>query len=226
LLGTYDLTGKLIRGFEFRRLKRIAGSHPFQKPRKKLRGLYIYGGLLIEHFGHFLLESLSRAWALKAYPQLPVIWQCFPTPKLLTWQIDTFKVLGIEHTRFRLMRRPSKIDTVLLPEAGFGLNEFLHPDQAAALASFPFRAPLSGNRIWLSRSKLPPGTGKVVNEEEIEAKLLARGWQVLHPERVSVAEQLSIISDAETVAGFIGLLFTCSSLASPCERKCDGAPLH
>ena len=42
LLGTYDLTGKLIRGFEFRRLKRIAGSHPFQKPRKKLRGLYIY----------------------------------------------------------------------------------------------------------------------------------------------------------------------------------------
>jgi hypothetical protein len=219
LVGTYSLDGHLIPGFEFRRPKSIAKSPPFQRARSRLRGSYLYGGLLIEHFGHFLIESLSRTWALTAHKQLPVVWQCFPKPKLVKWQIEIFKILGIDHRHFRLISRPSKVDTVILPDAGFILNDFVHPDQAEALAAFPFRAPLSGKRIWLSKSKLPPDKGKVLNEEEIEARLLARGWSILHPERVSVSEQLGILSDAETVAGFAGSAFHLLVLGKEVQTK-------
>jgi hypothetical protein len=35
----------------------------------------IYAGTLYFHFGHFLLESLARAWYAHRYPDVPFVWR-------------------------------------------------------------------------------------------------------------------------------------------------------
>src|SRR5690554_364906 len=47
----------------------------------------IYGGVLFEHFGHFLLESLARVWAFtELNPDLPILWHTHkPTGNILNY---------------------------------------------------------------------------------------------------------------------------------------------
>ncbi len=45
-------------------------------------GRFIYGGLLMDHFGHFLLGAMSRLWFIRAHPELPVLWHTIALPVL------------------------------------------------------------------------------------------------------------------------------------------------
>lgn len=37
-----------------------------------LEATAVYGGILLPHFGHFLLETLARYWFLRHVPDLPI----------------------------------------------------------------------------------------------------------------------------------------------------------
>ncbi|MBQ9478372.1 MAG: glycosyltransferase family 61 protein, partial [Selenomonadaceae bacterium] len=67
--------------------------------------------------------------------------------------------------------------------------------------------------IYLSRSKLPPGAiGKgrgflyQFNEQYFEKFFASKGYQVIFPETLSVAEQVSLISNADEIASSLGTL--------------------
>lgn len=61
-----------------------------------------------------------------------------------------------------------------------------------------------GNRLYLSRSRLPAGTRRIRDEAGLEEELERLGWRVVHPQELSVAEQLECLAAAETVAGCVG----------------------
>ena len=43
-------------------------------------GRFIYGGMLMDHFGHFLLEAMARLWFIREHPELPVLWHRIALP--------------------------------------------------------------------------------------------------------------------------------------------------
>jgi hypothetical protein len=61
--------------------------------------------------------------------------------------------------------------------------------------------------------------GKIINEVEIEEQLKRKGFTIIHPEYLSLREQVKLISTSRIVAGFDGSAFY-SSLFS---RKLNGA---
>lgn len=57
----------------------------------------IFGGYIFHHFGHFLLETLSRIQAIEKFSGTVVF--ASPTPTLAKYQLAIFKILGVKNIK-------------------------------------------------------------------------------------------------------------------------------
>jgi capsular polysaccharide biosynthesis protein len=61
-----------------------------------------------------------------------------------------------------------------------------------------------GEKLYLSRSRLPSAARHAIAEEELESNLSEMGWRIVFPEQLSVRSQLDCLVAARTVAGCLG----------------------
>jgi hypothetical protein len=167
----------------------------------------IYLGPLYFHYGHFLLESLARAWYARVRPDLPLVWagqHNWQRQDLLPWQLDILAALGVD--RPRIIADPTRFERLHVPDIGYRYDDWLHPEHAAFLACYQGPAQVPGHRLWLSRSKVGSNV-RDYNSAVAERRLVRAGWTVVHPEALSVRQQLDHLARAEVVAGEEGSAF-------------------
>jgi hypothetical protein len=174
-------------------------------------GTAVYLGPLMEHFGHFLLESLSRVWYALRHPELPVVWSRRVGPgaaggraPLTAWQQDILAMIGLTNPAV-FVEAPTRFETLVVPELGNHFQHSFHPELARALGAVPHR-PVPGRRVWLSRSGLPDRLGNL-SMPEVERRLGLLGWTILHPEALTIPEQMAHLASAERIAGEQGSAF-------------------
>lgn len=164
---------------------------------------HLYGGCFFDHYGHFLLESLARAWAVEETGPLPFAWLSGGPPN--AWQSDILERLGLTMPH-RFPMRPTLFRRLAVPQAGFRIETDFHPRHASFLAKEPSPSrDRSGPRLWLSRG----GMGKrgSPGEPELEKELDRRGWRIVRPEDHSPAEQMRLMAEAQVAAGLEGSAF-------------------
>ncbi len=166
----------------------------------------VFGGRLSRHFGHFLLESLAKAWYARQHPQLPLAWAWpadRPDPGYSPWQAVVLEVLGVTNEPI-FVAQPTRFEQVVVPDSGYRIKDFIAPEQAAFLAAYPAQPRDPDLRVWLSRSRVDPG---VLHAQRLEAELAAAGWTVAYPEALTPAQQLTLLATASRVAGDEGSAF-------------------
>jgi hypothetical protein len=208
-LGAYDAELNFIDDFLVMRAQHSAGRAPYDRT-KTIRRVEnaIYGGVILPHYGHFLLESLSRYWALKnASECLPIVWHRRGGPDLSPWQSEIFNLLRIDTGRFIYVDTLVELANVYVPEPAFMIRRFADPRFFSSLCIAQPKDVVAGKKVWLSRSQVGEGRGRIANEEEVEAKLLEAGWRIFHPQTFSVVEQIEMLRDAVLIAGFISSAF-------------------
>ena len=180
------------------------------KPEAFLKGCYIFGGYLFGHYGHFLLESLSRCYAIRQCRSLPLLFMS-PNPAIIDGQSNMFKFVGIGN-EMRLIEVPTQVESLIVSPPGSGVRpDFILPEQLEALGRITI-SPATGNlKVWLSRSLLKGGG--IENEPFIENALRNLGWHIAFPETLDLLEQISLIASASYVAGFDGSAFYTALLA-------------
>lgn len=176
----------------------------------------VYMGPLSRHFGHFLLESLQRAWYLK---------EADPTTLLLfhgqNEQVNLpsfariiFSALDVDPARIRIAVNDLQVSRLILPASQFWQGIKASPGMGIAfdhvrekiLKSRP-NSPPTPARIYFSRKGLSPerGAGRpraaISNEEEVEALFRKRGYEILQPETLPFEEQVALVANATHVAG-------------------------
>lgn len=213
--GVLDRDGAMVPAF----------AHPWLRPRPfvgraaRVPGTFIYGGVLIDHFGHMLRDALARLWFIREHPNLPVLWHRMndlPVPHAMWagWQEQLWRVLGLDRHRHLHITAPIAVERVLLPDPGVTAYDVLHPAQARALAVRPRAAAPDDACVWLSRAGLPGRFGGLEGEAEVETQLVARGWRILRPETMPVAAQADVFATARVVAGTIGSAFHAALLCA------------
>jgi hypothetical protein len=114
----------------------------FRKPEPAvlhLNGTAIYGGMLMNHFGHFLVEAMARLWFIRERPELPILWHWIDLPVPHTsWRGWVWRLLGLSARRHHMIRTPLRCETVTLPRSGFFACSAFH----AALLAASLRARL------------------------------------------------------------------------------------
>ena len=166
---------------------------------KRLPGKYIFGGILYGHFGHFIVESLGRIWALDA-EGVEADGILF-TPKSLTFaessvlkQQQLASLLGAR-LPFVVAREPLQVDELYVPAQGFGMNNLIEGSDAFrsfinthAGASIE---PMGEEKLYISRSLLPRDRGSVLGEYKLEEYLREEGYDIFHPQRAKAEEQIA-----------------------------------
>jgi hypothetical protein len=168
----------------------------------------IYAGPLYFHFGHFLTESLSRAWYAREHPGVLFAWagaHTWQDTELKPWQIEILDILGLSN-RAQIIADPTRFDVLHVPDIGYRYDDWFHPDHAEFLGRYEGPAQEPGHRLWLSRSRIESDV-RDLNAAPTERRLAEAGWTIAHPETLSVREQLDHLSRAEVVAGEEGSAF-------------------
>jgi capsular polysaccharide biosynthesis protein len=175
----------------------------------------------VVNYGHFLLDGMTCILAMLeagALDRLPLA-----TPPLQRWQRDLLR-LAFGDMGWREVATPvARVAGAVYSPA---MDHYLHRPgplllrlRARLLEAVrglePSRSSLRRRkrRLYVSRRGHPMRV--MVNEVALEAALVRRGFQVVRPERMSVADQIRLFADAEAIVGPTGAGLTNALFAAP-----------
>ena len=171
-----------------------------------------YGGILLNNFGHFLLESLGRLWAYHLFADfdLPVLfyapWGTSDYLKKDNYINQILKGFNIPPERILFSKQLVQFKSVVIPEQKYGFGKCRTPDTAFLNFIHSFAIPDKGkqtisnaDRIYVSRSGLPFKQGRPIAETSFETFLQANNYLIVHPESLSVYEQLTLYKNAKQI---------------------------
>ena len=193
----------------------------------------LFGGILFNHFGHFILESLSR---LYAYPMvrkinpLVLFYSQFGPPRYLEKNNFVNQILTgfrIPLDRLIFVGQVAKISEVIIPTQKYGFGFTREPDELFVkfIRSFRFQHKLprgfeKAAKIYVSRSNLRNKGGQI-GEKIFERYLAGEGYRIFYPEQYTFFEQLTVYACAEKLIFSEGsALFSCMFLT---DMKADVA---
>lgn len=231
----YTRRGRLVRDSE--RAKGQRGSWHSNKNLRgevlaphadRLPGRSFFLGYWSPGFGHVLLEMLPRLWPAQDYARYDHFvlypWRMDATPLMepTTWLRDLLGYCGIPLERVVMVREPVRFETIDITTPPFILKRGADPRFLDVFGAITKRVLASGTaplardlpkRIYLSRSLVPGRTA--ANEEELESVMERRGFTVLHPQNMSIAEQVATLAQVEVIAGGDGSALHMAAFARP-----------
>lgn len=237
--GAYDREGRLILDTE--RAKPLQGWWPTPReipagvhPIERYEGRTFYGGRYVGHFGHILLETMTRFWMdldYAAYDQFVFIPKFFKRGRrssssglmqmlvgLVGVPADKIVIAGDEGVSLeRLEVAPAPFDLAIWADPRFlqvfdRLVDRVVRDADADPSAMP-------SRIYLSRSALddgrPKGQHTASNELAAEAFFAERGFTIVHPQKLPFTEQAALARHADVIAGCNGSALHLAMFARP-----------
>ncbi len=176
-----------------------------------LQGKWLWGGVLWQHFGHFLAESTTRLWALDQagdadgilfIPKRPVVGD-----QVAGFQSAFLAQMGSD-LPVRVATAPMRVEHLIVPGQGFGLGEIVRGTdayRAAVHKRFGATIPAEGGeKLYVSRSELGVGRGGLIGETRLEEYLAAEGYEIFHPQKHPMEVQVARYKAAKYVIGAEG----------------------
>lgn len=173
-----------------------------------------YGGFLYRgHYGHFLIESMSRMWRLLKGGEFDRIFFHAHPGHSAPCRIGEymFGKMGVPLEKVSVITSPIKFSRLTIPQASLrlgGEEAFLsHRNVCATIAENVegdyFSGQPSDNRpIYFSRTKFR--VRPVFGEDELESQLRENGWEIVFPETMTVEDQVRISRKSSVYCGVVG----------------------
>ncbi len=191
-----DLTPELWRARETVDARRI---------HERIETPVVYQSVFFRHWGHFLLESLNRAWASATDARLAEL------PSMFCWSLgagplgETYRAFlgaaGVQTLPPAGEARKLSLKRCYVPAASFATVAYADPLHLAAPHRVARRLLASEARdsrpVYFSRANFRPHAEPrptIRNEDELEQALEAAGARVLHMERLSLTEQIEAMN--------------------------------
>ncbi|WP_317056722.1 glycosyltransferase family 61 protein [Roseovarius rhodophyticola] len=201
---------------------------PDRKGLMRISGRHLYGGVMRDHFGHFLLESLGRLWAFDHIDD-PVDGVLF-SPRRSGERLARFNpryeplfdALAGEAAPL-MFTEPVVVEELLLPSPGFGHQawivgtaQFRSAIHSRLTAAFPVKGVKD---IYVSRSRLDGSEKAVDKEARIERLMVKSGYEIFHPQEHSIATQIAKYRAARRIVGPDGSAFHLAACVARPDAK-------
>lgn len=186
-------------------------THELRNPKQFLKGQYFYLDREWSAYGHVPTEVISRLWAWdKAklrYPKLKVLVSAPDTKNMLpSWERTLLMAYGISGDDIVVIDQPTRIETLIAATPMFGISDFVHPRISAIWSRIRNELMDTGyestDKVFLSRSK--GALRECRNSEELESMFRELGYTVLRPELLPLGQQIALLANARSVAGYAG----------------------
>lgn len=170
------------------------------------------------HWGHFLLDVVSRLWyALECGKQYRIafcLYHLFPEGKLIPNMLEFFKYLGYGEDRLIMVREPLRIKRILIPEPAMLQEDiwYYHPkymtviDRVRENALRDVVGLKAYERVYFTRLELKKAKFNEVGEKLICRVFEKNGYKIFAPERLSLKEQIFYIHSCKYMACLSGTI--------------------
>jgi Glycosyltransferase 61 len=189
----------------------VASIDPDTLPREQrggtwLTGRTLYLGPFMNHYGHFITESLSRYWLREAGSFDHVVAYPFMhnNGNILIRDFHHYlaELLNVPIDRMAMLRSQTVFDEIVVPEQLWASNVHANARMRDIYGHIRDRhaGRKSAGRIFLSRTS----SERLANPMAVEEAFAGYGFRVLRPERVPIAEQLALYGNCEVLASLSG----------------------
>lgn len=195
----------------------------------RLRGNWLFGGIIFVDFGHFITESLGRLWALDEIKEplagivfsrmngIPAVvsQDVFSGQLIKAAAANTLEKRPFIREILKILEAPNEITIVGTPLV---VENLIVPSQQMGLCDGDLiggsptyknflrgrmakltESPSVDKKIYVSRSRLDVRSSYFFLERVLEEHLRKEGYQIIHPEALDIKQQLKIFGSAKNV---------------------------
>ena len=165
----------------------------------------IFLGVCHKHWGHFLIEGMSRLWAILNtnkyvdYDLCYVLWNESSFPNYMK---EVFSLLGINWANIKIIDHPVQYDEIVIPQISSKLDLFWTDEYKLTIEKIKESlTPVQGGKYYLTRTSF---VDIILGEKDIENVFKKNGYSVISPETLPILEQLSIFAGADELVSVSG----------------------
>lgn len=197
--------------------KVYGGVYQFDAPEVKNERV-IYCGYFVKHWGHFLMESVSRLWyffenntGIDKYVFMTYI----DSNDVIDGNFrEFFELLGI-YDKIELVSVPTKYDEVIIPELGYSSKNYFSNQYKRIFDTVSLNARhkcdtigkvFKHDKIFLSRMHFSKARKTELGMEMLDSYFQNNGFKIIYPEETSLAELICYLHTAKVCAMSSGTL--------------------
>lgn len=201
---------------------RIQNSYPFDTPEYRDEKV-VYCGYLVNHWGHFLVEAVTRMWyALEQDPSIDkyVFFLNENEERVLKGNYKEFFVLLGIWDKLELISKPTTYREVVVPQTAFHCMSYYSPKYLAIFDAIADHAAVDPSwtayeKIYFTRSHFAKENGYEFGLDSLDDYFQRNGFQILAPEQIPLAQMIFYLRNAGEIASMSGstphnMLFGCN----------------
>lgn len=205
--GVYDGAGQFVAASNIVIRPRANQRHACHIAHQYVDDDVLFLGNLHHHFGHVLLERMTRAWALLAdkYKNMKcVIVYNSAADNIPEYYLEFLGALGVGRDDIIVIKSPTRFRNVYVPELAQGPN-FTTDAFAKTFDAIAISVPdndVKYDRVYVSRGAL--AMRRTFGERAVQSVFQKNGYHVIYPETMPIGQQIAIIKNCHTLAGCAG----------------------
>lgn len=200
-----------------------------------LEGTWRYAGHWRVHFGHFFIEALTNLWGAPAPVDGLLFHRSFAgkpagdrrnglaTPDLVSWQRDLLTLAGYGDVPIRIARhRATYVEHLQVPSRPLLLKSWAGEEAVGVWRRISAAVGTRGtsDKVFLSRRAFHQAGRSKRNDQadaawdrHLDETFARHGFEIVYPETLSIAEQLTKVRGAGCLAGSGGSALHLSAYA-------------
>lgn len=178
----------------------------------------VFGGVLIPHFGHMMVDCMSRMWWFIEHRNENRKYVFLQQPGVGEFKFkEFFYLLGMKDEQLEIITQPTRFRNIIIPDeschslSGTSLKWKSVFDEIVTNVNTNYEF-AKYSKVYLTRSAFVKkegdrdGYNEGINEEFYEQFFARRGYKILSPEKLPLPEQIYIIAHADELVCTMGTL--------------------
>ena len=192
---------------------RVQYAYPFENAEYRDETV-VYCGYLVNHWGHFLIEGVTRLWYFLENDRRVDKYVFFldeHEEREIKGNYREFLELLKIWDRLEIINRPTTYREVIVPELGIHMRAAYTPKlvkvfDAAADSVVPDPGWETPEKIYFSRSQFQKGLPFESGYDTLDNFFAKNGYTILYPEKVPLSRMIHYIRNSKVVASLSGSL--------------------
>ena len=191
--------------------ERIHNSYSYENPVCR-DAKVVYCGYLVNHWGHFLVEAVTRLWyVLEQDPSIDkyVFFLNENEERTIKGNYKEFFVLLGIWDKLELISTPTTYREVVVPQIAFRCMHYYSPKFLAIFDAIADNAAVDSSwspyeKIYFTRSHFAKENGYEFGLDSLDDYFLRNGFQILAPEKIPLAQMIYYLRNAREIASMSG----------------------
>lgn len=174
----------------------------------------IYCDPIYPQWGHFLVDSISRLWAI-GHTNIKIVYCGFNSSanSISDNFLRFFELLGIKKEQLYDVRTPTQFRSIIIPELSYipevyYSKEFIDIFEKVKKTALENDRKATHKKIYLTRTRFKENSksSREYGEENLENIFRTNGFNIVSPETLSLDELIVIISNADVIVSLSGTI--------------------